>query len=293
MQIRQLESFALVCETRSFARAAEQMYLTQPAISQQIRSLEKELGCELLEHHRHAVTLTRQGEIYYPFAKRIVETSEQAMRALSADAQTFYLHFINRSSSDPIQRRILNFYTEYPRCRIELVNPVPPDVFADASRMERCHLYLVQKTWLKDTAISFVPLGQARYACMLSPEDPLCTRPEVWLSEAKDRVFALVHRAFGSNGPFMHEVMERLSGLVPETRLEDTGDTSRTLARVISGHGDAISIMPYYVPLMDHSGVVRKPFRLEGDHTVGFAYVGPPSQPMREFLKMCKNCYEE
>ena len=49
MDLRQLEYFAAVARHRHFTRAAEELYVTQPALSQQVRRLERELGLELLK----------------------------------------------------------------------------------------------------------------------------------------------------------------------------------------------------------------------------------------------------
>src|SRR3954470_2918733 len=61
MDLRQLESFVAVARHKHFTRAAEDLYLTQSAVSQQVRRLEAALGLELLKRGPHGVELTAAG----------------------------------------------------------------------------------------------------------------------------------------------------------------------------------------------------------------------------------------
>ena len=63
MLFRQMKYFAAVVECSSFTEAAERCYISQSAISQQIRSLEKELGVELVNRSNRLLSLTAAGEL--------------------------------------------------------------------------------------------------------------------------------------------------------------------------------------------------------------------------------------
>ena len=62
MELQQLRGFFEVARQGSFTRAADKLFLTQPAVSQQIKALEEELGQSLLERGRKGVRLTQAGE---------------------------------------------------------------------------------------------------------------------------------------------------------------------------------------------------------------------------------------
>src|SRR5665811_2171866 len=94
MDTRQLAAFCAVVERRSFSQAAEQLGVTQPAVSLQIRSLEKRLGLQLLDRSGRRVEPTEAGNRLYRGAQRMLAleaeiTSELADEATGALVGTF------------------------------------------------------------------------------------------------------------------------------------------------------------------------------------------------------------
>src|SRR5699024_11461173 len=75
-----MKYFISVVECNSFTEAAEQCYISQSAISQQIRSLEKELGVELIHRENRRFTLTPAGEYFYEQSKGILNEVEDIRR---------------------------------------------------------------------------------------------------------------------------------------------------------------------------------------------------------------------
>lgn len=82
MNFQQLTTFCTVLIEGSMTAAAEKLYLTQPAVSQQIRNLEEELSVELLVRGSRQAKATAQGQILYDYAKRIIALNEQAQVAI-------------------------------------------------------------------------------------------------------------------------------------------------------------------------------------------------------------------
>lgn len=84
MNLYQLQSFVTVISEGSMTAAADKLFLTQPAISQQIRNLEDDLGVELLVRGVRQIKPTLQGEVLFDYAKRILQMSQQAEVAVKA-----------------------------------------------------------------------------------------------------------------------------------------------------------------------------------------------------------------
>lgn len=81
MELRRLRCFVAVAEELSFSRAASKMYLSQPALSQQIRRLEREIGVALFRRDRRSVELTQAGETLLPGIRHALVHVDQSVRA--------------------------------------------------------------------------------------------------------------------------------------------------------------------------------------------------------------------
>ena len=80
-----LRTFLEVSKTRHFGRAAENLYLTQSAVSFRIRQLEQQLGVSLFSRHRNNIQLTPSGEHLLPYAENILQTLGRAKQAMIRD----------------------------------------------------------------------------------------------------------------------------------------------------------------------------------------------------------------
>src|SRR5881275_1531336 len=79
MDTRQLAAFCAVVERQSFSQAAERLGVTQPAVSLQVRSLEKRLGTQLLDRSGRRVVPTEAGLRLYRGAQRLLQLEEQLL----------------------------------------------------------------------------------------------------------------------------------------------------------------------------------------------------------------------
>src|SRR5882672_7157171 len=78
LSLRQLRAFVEVARASSIGRAAEALHLTQPAVSMQVRDLERAVGLPLLERAGRGLRLTTTGEYFLVFARRILATLKEA-----------------------------------------------------------------------------------------------------------------------------------------------------------------------------------------------------------------------
>lgn len=83
MELQQLRTFVAVARHRSFTRAAQELHLSQPAVSRQIEALEAALGTPLLSRQARRVLLTESGRCLLDYAERLLALADQAERALA------------------------------------------------------------------------------------------------------------------------------------------------------------------------------------------------------------------
>ena len=84
IELRHLRAFVAVAEELNFGRAAERLYITQPALSRQIRALEELLGCELLRRSTHRVELTIAGEALLDRVRPVLREVDAAVSAVQS-----------------------------------------------------------------------------------------------------------------------------------------------------------------------------------------------------------------
>jgi DNA-binding transcriptional LysR family regulator len=82
LNLHLLRIFATVAERRSFSRAAEALYISQPAVSRAVQELEDQVGTPLLDRSHRAFTLTEAGSLLYPYAQRLFAIEQAAETAL-------------------------------------------------------------------------------------------------------------------------------------------------------------------------------------------------------------------
>jgi DNA-binding transcriptional LysR family regulator len=83
IEFRHLETFCRVAELRSFSKAADDLFLTQPTISGHILSLEQSLSLRLFDRASREVRLTKSGEVFQDYASRILSLRKDMLNALS------------------------------------------------------------------------------------------------------------------------------------------------------------------------------------------------------------------
>ncbi|HEV3088302.1 MAG TPA: LysR substrate-binding domain-containing protein [Candidatus Elarobacter sp.] len=124
MELRDLRSFVAVAQHRNFSRAAEQLHVSQPALSEQIRKLEDELGAPLFDRTSRGATLTAAGEAFLPQARSVLaqaDVAAETVRMVSAGlAGTLTLGFIDSAALGILPPLIRRFTARYPAVKLRL-----------------------------------------------------------------------------------------------------------------------------------------------------------------------------
>ena len=195
MLFRQMKYFISVVECNSFTEAAEQCYISQSAISRQIRSLEKELGVELIHRENRRFTLTPAGEYFYEQSKGILNEVEDIRREtfrIGKDKEMeLKIGYLRCYSGQELHQAVAEFSRLYPEVSIHIVNGTHEELY-DLLRFGRADLVLTdQRRAFSDKYANFQLLKCGCYA-ELSVRSPLAEQESVTMEELKRQACILI-----------------------------------------------------------------------------------------------------
>jgi DNA-binding transcriptional LysR family regulator len=173
MDTRQLAAFCAVVERASFSQAAEQLGVTQPAVSLQIRSLEKRLGVQLLDRSGRRVEPTDAGRRLYRSALRLLAQEEQLLAELGAEAEGELTGRLELGASTGpggtvIPIVLCEFQRRHPEVRVALTVSDTQRIVEEVARRElelgvvgaaRRHRGVVFEPFFRDEVVLAVPRG--------------------------------------------------------------------------------------------------------------------------------------
>lgn len=132
MEFNQLESFLKVVKHRSFSKAAKELYLTQPTISNNIQNLENELKTTLLDRKSKTITLTDSGKAFYEYAVELINLRDQAKSKIMNHSNKIEGKIEINASSIPEQYIlpyiIKDFTEKYPNVSFIVTNKNSKDI---------------------------------------------------------------------------------------------------------------------------------------------------------------------
>lgn len=135
MTLRQLQAFILIEQYRSFVQAAEQMHLTQAALSHLLRELETQLGIKLFHRTTRSVQLSTEGEIFLPYAQRVLANVQGAQSCAESLRQgTSGLIRLSTTAvlaSTHIMSLVAGFQKRTPDIEIQIQEALPSDIVND------------------------------------------------------------------------------------------------------------------------------------------------------------------
>ena len=125
MNLKQLEYFVSVGETLNFTKAAKKCFISQTAMTQQIRALEEGIGALLFIRDKHHVELTPAGRVFMNEAKAILARADEAVKLARSAAEGFSgsisIGFIRGYEQSLFSETIRNFHETYPNISIRLI----------------------------------------------------------------------------------------------------------------------------------------------------------------------------
>ena len=241
---QQLQVFVTVVEMENFSRAAEELHMTQPAVSQYIQSFERSMGTKLLERSNKFVRLNKAGEIVYHHAKEILglytkmhylidDLTNKSSGPLSIGASYTYGEYV-------LPHVIAKMYKKYP-----LITPT----ITIGNTKEIAKLVLehqldvgIVEGDFKDKNLVIEPFAEDSMYLVASPKHSLAQKnDEINISELEEETWIV--RENGSGTREVTEKMFRLCEVIPKKTLE-FGSTQLIKESVEAGLG--VSLLSYW-----------------------------------------------
>lgn len=232
---QQLLSFVAVCETGSFTRAAERVFLSQSTVSQQVRRLEETLGKPLLERTSHQVQLTEEGDRLLGYARRIITLNGEAHDALTDQWRDGVVRLgVPEDFAAATTQLLAQFSRTHPYLRLDVTSGLS---------------YELRRAWQQEE-LDIVLIKQ------IKGEKPNAARPEpmLWLDSAG---FPAFERSpvplvlFPLNGMYREELCQALDATGRSWRISYSSASLAALAAA-SAAGLGITLLPASCRLPEH-----------------------------------------
>lgn len=263
MDLRQLRSFVALVEERHFTRAAVRLGIAQPALSQQIRRLEAQVGLTLVERTTRRVAVTAAGEELARHARALLRQAEEAddaMRALRGMTSGRVVLGVTRTpGAVDVVGVLARFTQEHPGVDLDVREDLSVGLVA---KLESDELDLALVTVHPGPAfprLEITELAVEALVLMVAPGHRLAGRDRVTIDDLQGERLAVFHR-----GATIRELLEERAadaGLSLRISFE-MADAAR--ARALVGHGLAVGVLPASDARLPGPEIVAVPFRGAG-----------------------------
>lgn len=188
MLLTQIEYFKIIIETQSFSKAAELCNITQSAISQQIKSLEAELGVPLLDRHNRTFTPTKAGEVFYRNALIVLSDVQRMWQETVRAGQDDFLLRIGYNASyggAEFQNAVADFAAKYPKIKLQITNGNHEDLYASLKN-EKVDLILSdQRRAFSDEYVN-LELCESKTFVQIAKSNPLSKNENLTTEDLKN-----------------------------------------------------------------------------------------------------------
>ncbi|MDX2140202.1 MAG: LysR family transcriptional regulator [Chloroflexota bacterium] len=273
LDVRKLELFARVVGAGSFTAAANQLYLTQSAVSQQIGELEAGLGVKLFERGRRGVVLTAAGETLYTYTQRILQLVAEAENAVTdvthLQAGQVRIGATPGASVYLLPQMMQSFRERYPRLTVALQTGTTPQVLA-ALQAGQIDVGLIEgeieERW--QALVEVRALDDVEQFVVVGSRHAWWGRHSVALSELAGQPLIVRQQSSQTRAWLDHVLQEH--GIIPTISAEF--DNVESIKRAVAA-GLCATILPHYVTAQEEALGWLRSIPVEGN-------------PLRRVLKL-------
>jgi DNA-binding transcriptional LysR family regulator len=189
--MQQIQSFLSVCDQKSFTKASEQLYTSQPVISRQVSSLENELGFKLFVRNNHGdIKLTEQGEVYADFMRRFLNDYGEMLESVDKTIK-LNMGFCSERTPDPaVQKAVNKMWKKHGFEAVSISFMTLSDLHQAISEESIDIAYVDERVIMnssKPMATTFVRSARARM--LLSEQHPLARKENLSKTDFIDSTF--------------------------------------------------------------------------------------------------------
>ena len=181
-----LYSLLKVAETRSFTRAAEQLSLTQPAVSQHIQALEKELNVHIFERSSNELHVTHEGEIVIKYAKRMQALYNNLNRDLKTEKnsiRSLTVGITHTAESNAIAETLAKYVNSHESMTIKILTDTTNNLYDMLRNFELDFAFVEGK--INDPALRYMMLDTDSLVLAVSPTHRLAKQSMVTIRDLK------------------------------------------------------------------------------------------------------------
>lgn len=242
MEITQLHYFKTVAKYESFTQAAEELHITQSALSRSIAQLENDIGIQLFERRKGGcITLNRDGHFFLQHVIQVLNTLENTVSAVKemAGLETGVVN-VSLSEFIFIKHIVLQFLKDFPNVRLSC--------FLQSNEQARASLdngtlnFAICKEPIAGPELVWTPLFRDRMCAILPPNHRFSDRESLHLAELKDEHFIISNLGYDMATSFV-EMCNR-AGFEPYIVYEGNGED---LCGRLVAQGIGVMIAPYSI----------------------------------------------
>ncbi len=289
MNTMQLECFLAVADNLSFARAAEQLHVTQPAVTHQINSLENELQAKLVRRTTRIVELTADGRTFLGYARSILKAAHFAKNRLSEHhqdyIQTFAIGCHNPYELSLIAPALKQLYQNFPMLHPDL-RMIPFPALRNMLEEEAIDVMIgFRDEKINLASVTYIELAQSGIACALPKEHPLANRKQLTLKDLNEEPVVLCEPDRCAES-IAHLQGQLLASHSP-SQIYFGENLECTLTFTKAGIG--LALLPN-LPFMFHKGLAYVPLENESVISFGLYYKTSFNPPiLKAFIQILKD----
>ncbi|MBD2261256.1 LysR family transcriptional regulator [Pseudanabaena sp. FACHB-2040] len=267
MELRNLRYFVTVAEELHFGRAAERLQLTQPALSKQIASLEKELGAQLFTRTKRTVALTAAGQVFWEQAVQILAQLEEAIhliqRTARGEAGHLRIGFTETATHTVLPALVRRFRDRFPNVKLTMLE-LCTEAQVAALTVRQIDVAFLHPP-IDERGLKLYSLLEEDFVAVLPKQHPLLSYEQIPVSAFADEPLIIHPR---KEGPALYDGLIQIcqqAGFQPKIVQESISARTR-ICLVAAGIGISFvpqSVQPSVVPDVACRALADCPMKLK------------------------------